>query len=197
MNVRSSVADSDLVRKNTIDDPAKPAGSRFTKAGPTMISDDNNLRDSEPSLIGPAIEAFASAARGEEILVSCVKGLNYVVQIADGPEALHVSQDDARELVSAIVGAGPVLAGLLGDTIVKDHYILGMVGAFGLASLFGKTGVEVRAEVTEPLLHDHFDHALLLLAELQTLLCIHRIEGRGNLLRDIMTDRRIVNISKH
>jgi hypothetical protein len=72
-----------------------------------------------------------------------------------------------------------------------------MAGAFGLASLFGKTKSEVNAAVTEPLLHDYFDHALLLLAELQILYCVHRIDGRRNLLRDIMTDRRIVSISKH
>jgi hypothetical protein len=126
-----------------------------------------------------------------------VKGLNYVVQMADCREALHASRADASQLVGAIVAARPVLAQLVGGNVVDERHVLGMAGAFGLASLFGKTEAEINAVVTEPLLHDYFDHALLLLAELQILCCVHRIGKRGNLLRDILSDRRIVNITKH
>jgi hypothetical protein len=148
-------------------------------------------------LVASATEAFATAARGEQVLVNVVKGLNYVVQIADCREGLCASEIEAKQLVDAIVAAGPVLDKLVGGSVSNDRHVLGMTGAFGLASLFGKTKAEVNAAVTEPLLHDYFDHALLLLAELQILCCVHRIEERGNLLRDIMSDRRIVNISKH
>jgi hypothetical protein len=151
----------------------------------------------DTNLIQPAIAAFASAARGEKVLVSIVKGLNYIVQMADCHEAMQTSCTDAAQLMEAIAAAGPVLAGLVSGNVVSDRHVLGMAGAFGLASLFGKSKAEVNAAVTKPLLHDYFDHALLLLAELQILCCVHRIEERGNLLRDIMSDRRIVNISKH
>lgn len=172
--------------------------SSFVRArGPAMIPTDNDRCDPDSGLIEPAISAFQSAARGENVIVSVVKGLSYVVRMADCREALHASRTDASQLVDAIVAAGPVLAELVDGNVVNDRHVLGMTGAFGLASLFGKTKAEVSAAVTEPLLHDYFDHALLLLAELQTLCCVHRIEQRGNLLRDIMSDRRIVNISKH
>jgi hypothetical protein len=61
-----------------------------------MIPTDNDRSDPESGLIEPAIAAFESAARGEKVLVSVVKGLNYVVQMADCREALQASRADAH-----------------------------------------------------------------------------------------------------
>jgi len=148
-------------------------------------------------LMGSAVAAFTRAGRGEKVVVSVVEGLSYVLHIADRREALCASEFDAKQLADAIVAAGPVLAELVGGNVSNDRHVLGMAGAFGLASLFGKTKAEVTAAVTLPLLQDYVDHAGLLLAELQILCFVYRIEERGNLLRDVMSDRRIVNISKH
>ncbi|WP_398468007.1 hypothetical protein [Tardiphaga sp.] len=147
--------------------------------------------------VDAAIEAFGKCEIGEDILINLVVGLRCIGQIADSDDVMRVTQGKAKELVESIVSASRKLAPNMVEAFPDDRFMLGMTGAFGLASLFGKSEAEVKSAITEPLLHDHFDHLLLLMCEVQKVCCMQRIEHRGHLLRDIMFDRSIVNISRH
>ncbi|MDB5616220.1 hypothetical protein [Tardiphaga sp.] len=162
-----------------------------------MHSREVDGRDAETVLVAKAIAAFERAGVGDDIIVSLVEALSCIVRIADSEEAFCVSRAEASRLVEIISDLAPRLVEQVGTKVSNDRYFLGMAGAFGIASLFGRSRAGAAASVTPDLLHDQFDHVLLLMAELQAILCICRIAGRGGLLRDIMADRTISNITKH
>jgi hypothetical protein len=163
-----------------------------------MILTDGDRGYPGSDLIETAIAAFTRAGRGEQAVVDTLEGVSCILQLADRMNASHEPQPAASRLVDTIITAGPIVTERVGsDVSLSDRYVLGMIGTVKLASLFGKTKAEIVASESPSLILDYIGHATILQAELRILCHARSIEERGNLLREIVSDRRTESFSKH
>lgn len=158
-------------------------------------SEDPFLNDSSSNdadlIASDAADAFAAAARGEDLTANVVKGLDYVLQITRHPGMLRMTKSALPRLEQAVIHAGLALAEQGECKFSTAHQVLGMAAALGAVSLFGKTKEEVTALATLPLVLDYVDHMSLLMAELTARSVAQRIELRGSVLRRALAEQSL------
>lgn len=152
-------------------------------------------RISADLIAADAADAFAAAARGENVLQNVMLGLGCVLQITHHPGMLRMPRAVVQQLEQAVVQAGLVLAEQDECKFSNSHHLLGMVGALATVSFFGKTKEEVTTSATLPLVLDYTDHMSLLMAELVVSVVEKRIQERGNVLQRALAGHAVANYS--
>jgi hypothetical protein len=137
-----------------------------------------------------AANAFSLVAQSENVVENVCKGLHYVLQIAVAADMTRVPEPEAQRLANGIVKAGPIFARSVDGKFSAELAKMGMMGALGLALLFGKTKDEITSSTSLALVLDHIDYVKVLMAEIKIAFLLEAIAQRGDAFRGALAGHR-------